>query len=101
MPTERGRSRTRTTRGRQLIPTGGFGALTARAVSHPEEIAAIRALSSSDQEHLVMGCIEPYEIRVHDVHTPPPQPRWSWWVPTEIERYSKRGRRMSDVHWQT
>lgn len=36
-------------RGRRLIPTAGFGALTARAASCPEEVATIRALGAADQ----------------------------------------------------
>lgn len=62
-------------RGRQLIPTAGFGALTARAVSSPEEIATIRALGNTDQEHLVLGRIDPYEITIEDVPRPRPSPR--------------------------
>ena len=54
-------------RGRRLIPTAGFGALTARAASCPEEIAAIRALGSSDQEYLLMGRIEPHEMVLQHV----------------------------------
>ncbi len=69
-------------RGRQLIPTANFGALTARAVSWPEEVASIRALGSSDREYLVMGRIDPNEITVQSVRRPArrrggtPQPSW-------------------------
>src|SRR5688572_27330276 len=57
-------------------PNRGFGALTARAVRSPEEVATIRALGNSDPEHLVRGRIEPYEIEIQDVvRTPPSRPR--------------------------
>lgn len=47
-------------------PTGGFGALTAQAVSGPKEIAAIRTLGNSDQEYLLMGAMAPSEIRIRE-----------------------------------
>jgi hypothetical protein len=56
-------------------PDRGLGALTARAVSSPEEVAMIRALGNSDQEHLARGRIDPYEITIRDVRVPPPKPR--------------------------